>query len=90
MMKIIAIVGLGLLVIPLGTALAACPKNIDYSLRPLALEETVHLCEQYAGKVLVLVNTAGVASSERFPVEPGWREFAHHILYHFPISPRES
>ena len=37
---------------------AACPPLLDLRVRTLASEETVHLCERYAGKVLLVVNTA--------------------------------
>ncbi len=36
----------------------ACPENLDFSFRPLLGKEPVHLCEQYAGKVVLVVNTA--------------------------------
>ena len=58
MRKMIATLSLGLLLIPFGSTLADCPKNLDFTMRPLAQDNTVHLCEQYAGKVLVVVNTA--------------------------------
>jgi glutathione peroxidase len=37
---------------------AACPPLLDQNFRPLAGKEPVHLCEAYAGKVLLVVNTA--------------------------------
>jgi len=40
------------------TVQAACPPLLDVRLRTLASEESVHLCERYAGKVLLVVNTA--------------------------------
>jgi glutathione peroxidase len=39
-------------------AFAACPPLLDVSLRTLAEKDTVHLCRQYAGKVVLVVNTA--------------------------------
>lgn len=39
-------------------AAAACPPGLDFSLRPLAGGEPVHLCERYGGKVVMIVNTA--------------------------------
>lgn len=39
-------------------AQASCPPLLDFKLRALASTETVHLCERYQGKVLLLVNTA--------------------------------
>jgi glutathione peroxidase len=38
--------------------MAACPAALDFSKRPLAGDEAVHLCEAYAGKVVLVVNTA--------------------------------
>lgn len=40
-----------------GTALA-CPETLNFSKRVLADEEEVKLCDNYAGKVVLLVNTA--------------------------------
>lgn len=37
---------------------SACPELLDRSYRPLAKKEPVKLCEQFAGKVLLVVNTA--------------------------------
>src|SRR5690606_38962711 len=48
---------LGLLLIS-GQAAAACAESLDFSYRPLAGKEPVHLCEQYQGKGLLVVNTA--------------------------------
>lgn len=44
----------------LGPAQAtACPESLDFTLRPLASSaEPVRLCDRYAGKVLLMVNTA--------------------------------
>jgi glutathione peroxidase len=42
-----------------GPALAvACPPVLDFEKRPLAGEGTVNLCEEYLGKVVLVVNTA--------------------------------
>jgi glutathione peroxidase len=41
-----------------GQAAAACAPLLDLSYRPLAGKAPVHLCEAYAGKVLLVVNTA--------------------------------
>ena len=35
-----------------------CPKTLDFEVRSLASDETVNLCEEYKGKVLLIVNTA--------------------------------
>ena len=48
-------------VIMIGASAAAderCPALLDFQFRPLAAEQTVSLCEQHAGKVLLVVNTA--------------------------------
>jgi glutathione peroxidase len=37
---------------------AACPAALDFSFRPLAADTPVKLCEHYAGKVVLVVNTA--------------------------------
>ena len=39
-------------------AAANCAPALDFELRRLAGDETVHLCDAYQGKVLLLVNTA--------------------------------
>lgn len=40
------------------TAAEACPGILDFEMRPLARQQKVSLCERYAGKVLLVVNTA--------------------------------
>jgi glutathione peroxidase len=35
-----------------------CPATLDFHKRPLAGEQPVHLCEEYAGRVVLMVNTA--------------------------------
>jgi glutathione peroxidase len=35
-----------------------CPETLDFRVKRLNSDETVHLCEAYAGKVLLVVNTA--------------------------------
>ncbi len=37
---------------------AACPASLDFEFRPLLATESVRLCDHYAGKVLLVVNTA--------------------------------
>ena len=53
--RLLALLSFGLL--PLGAA-AADTDLLDFRLRTLAGEETVHLREAYAGKVVLIVNTA--------------------------------
>ena len=49
---------LGLILIAaVGTA-QVCAETLDFRKRELAGEEAVHLCERYAGKVVLIVNTA--------------------------------
>ena len=40
------------------TAAQTCPVNLDFTKRYLASDESVRLCDAYAGKVLLMVNTA--------------------------------
>ena len=51
-------VALTMLLLLNNTAIAECPKNLDFTKRYLASEQSVHLCQEYAGKVLLVVNTA--------------------------------
>lgn len=53
--RLLALLTFGLL--PLGAA-AADTDLLDFQVRTLAGEETVHLREAYAGKVVLIVNTA--------------------------------
>ena len=39
-------------------AFAQCPALLDQQMRPLGKQETVSLCERYAGRPLLIVNTA--------------------------------
>ena len=39
-------------------AQAACPALLEQQMRPLGKQETVSLCERYAGQPLLIVNTA--------------------------------
>jgi len=41
-----------------GTALAECPAYLDQDLQKLRSKETVNICKAYAGKPLLIVNTA--------------------------------
>ena len=40
------------------TVVAACPQALDFEFRPLGGKQPQSLCEHYAGKVLLVVNTA--------------------------------
>ena len=40
------------------TSAAGCPALLDHEYRPLAGKDPVKLCDAYAGKVLLVVNTA--------------------------------
>lgn len=35
-----------------------CPGALDFEMRKLASDQTVRLCDEYAGKVVLMVNTA--------------------------------
>jgi glutathione peroxidase len=39
-------------------AVGACPSTLDVAVRPLGGHEPVRLCDRYAGKVVLVVNTA--------------------------------
>jgi glutathione peroxidase len=39
-------------------AQAACPQTLDFELRKLNSEQRVNLCQDYLGKVVLMVNTA--------------------------------
>ncbi len=54
-MRIVILLLLGLCGV---SARAACPASLDFSVRPLLGKEPVHLCDEYAGKVVLVVNTA--------------------------------
>ena len=58
-------IALIMLILLNGTAIAGCPKNLDFTKRYLASEQSVHLCEAYAGKVLLVVNTASYCGFTR-------------------------
>lgn len=47
-----------LLLLASAPAWSECAEALDFSYRPLAGKQPVHLCEQYQGKVLLVVNTA--------------------------------
>ncbi|MCK7595378.1 glutathione peroxidase [Pseudomarimonas salicorniae] len=51
------LIGLVLAVCP-AAAFADCAPLLDHSYRPLAGKQPVHLCEAYADKVVLVVNTA--------------------------------
>lgn len=52
-----SLVALGLSVVS-APLLAVCPDYLDQDVRPLGKTETVNLCERYAGKPMLIVNTA--------------------------------
>ncbi|MGR8918999.1 MAG: glutathione peroxidase [Gammaproteobacteria bacterium] len=47
-----------LLLVPVSATLAACPELLDQEVRVLRSTDTVRLCERYADKVVLVVNTA--------------------------------
>ena len=46
------------LVLGFSTTALACPETLNFSKRVLAGNAVVDLCERYAGKVVLMVNTA--------------------------------
>ena len=50
----------GALLMPMSnaTASANCPQTLNFTMRTLAGEQQVNLCEAYLGKVVLIVNTA--------------------------------
>lgn len=57
-MRLSAVALFALAVASLPLRAAECPPLLDQSYRPLAGDTPVHLCEAYAGQVLLVVNTA--------------------------------
>ncbi|MDX1609994.1 MAG: deoxyribodipyrimidine photo-lyase [Halofilum sp. (in: g-proteobacteria)] len=56
------------------------------------LSPWLHCGEIGPRQVVVAVENAGLADTSdgrRFLAELGWREFAHHLLYHYPHTPGE-
>lgn len=47
-----------LLALATGSARATCPASLDFEIRPLLGKQPVRLCDEYAGKVVLVVNTA--------------------------------
>lgn len=47
-----------LMLLPSAALPGDCPASLDFQVRPLASERTESLCQRYAGKVLLVVNTA--------------------------------
>ncbi len=47
-----------LLIASFGLQAAPCPEALDHNRKPLASDAEVNLCEQYLGKVVLIVNTA--------------------------------
>ncbi len=43
---------------PIGAWAGHCPETLDFNRRALASNEQINLCEHYAGKVVLIVNTA--------------------------------
>ncbi len=39
-------------------SMASCPKSLDFDIKLLGEEKTVNLCQEYLGKVILVVNTA--------------------------------
>lgn len=60
------------------------------------LSAHLHFGEIAPARVLHAARQAGLASpalqqeTEKFASELGWREFSHHLLFHFPTMPEEA
>jgi deoxyribodipyrimidine photo-lyase len=60
------------------------------------LSTHLHFGEIAPARVLHAARQAGLASpalqheTEKFASELGWREFSHHLLFHFPTMPEEA
>ena len=39
-------------------SMASCPKSLDFDIKLLGEDKTVNLCQEYLGKVILVVNTA--------------------------------
>ena len=48
----------GLFIAMVNSANAGCPKSLDFDIKLLGEDKTVNLCENYLGKVILVVNTA--------------------------------
>jgi len=56
--KTLLVLGLATMTTAAAADPAPCPPLLDLSVRRLAGDETVNLCEAYRGKVILIVNTA--------------------------------
>jgi glutathione peroxidase len=57
MIKLRTLLAAGLLA-SASSAMAACPEVLDHEMQKLRSTETVNMCEVYAGKPLLVINTA--------------------------------
>ena len=48
----------GLFIAMVNSANAGCPKSLDFDIKLLGEDKTVNLCENFLGKVILVVNTA--------------------------------
>lgn len=58
MTKLLAIVLAALVVASAPMAVQACPAYLDHDIRKLRSDERVNLCRQFAGRPILIVNTA--------------------------------
>lgn len=58
MKKTLSIYLVAVVLMVTSTSLQACPELLDYEFRRLNGDETVKLCDEYADKVVLVVNTA--------------------------------
>ena len=45
-------------------SMASCPKSLDFDIKLLGEDKTVNLCQEYLGKVILVVNTASIPLGE--------------------------
>ena len=48
----------GLFIAMVNSANAGCPKSLDFDIKLLGEDKTINLCENFLGKVILVVNTA--------------------------------
>jgi glutathione peroxidase len=58
MMRTLIALGLAAMATQAGADARSCPSLLDLDVRKLASDETVNLCQEYQGKVVLVVNTA--------------------------------
>ncbi|WP_044560133.1 deoxyribodipyrimidine photo-lyase [Azospirillum sp. B4] len=67
------------------------PEGRDYPAQPLTsrLSPHLHFGEISPRQIWAATEGRGGIGVESFQRELGWREFCHHLLYHFPFLPEQ-